>query len=144
MVKGKEVILSTHSPAFKGMLFRPIKEEKDVVQVEETTVEAFKKLVEYIYQVDIDCKNMTLLELYDIVNLAEMYDMPKLMDELKIQMRNIPLTKVNVMEVAHTAAQFEQYKEVSAVLLLTCSRIPAQISSNLQLIILVVGGRRQP
>ena len=57
-------------------------------------------MIEDIYHVDIDCMNLSLLELYDIVNLAEMYDMPKLMNELIIQMENITLTMDSLMDVA--------------------------------------------
>ena len=94
-------------------------------------------MIEYIYQVDIDCKNMTMLELYDIVNLAEMYDMPDLMDELKTQLKNIPLTMDNLMNVAHTAAQLNQFKVVSSAVLLTCSKFlkkSMNTKSNMELL----------
>ena len=65
---------------------------------------------------------MTLLELYDIVNLAEMYVMPTLMDELKIQMEKIPLTMDTLMDVAQTASEFSQFVAVSSSLLVTCAK----------------------
>jgi len=121
-IKAHKVILAAFSPVFKSMFFGPMKETKNVVQVEQTTHEAFKKLIEYIYQVDIECKNMTLLELYDMVNLAELYDMPQLMDELKVQMGNIPLTMDNLIDIAQTATQFEHFQDVTSSFLLTCAK----------------------
>ena len=54
---------------------------------------------EYIYHWDIDCSGLTLLELYDIVNLAEMYDMPKLMAQIKMQME-IALSMDNFVHIS--------------------------------------------
>ena len=121
-IKAHKFLLAALSPVFKGMFFGPMKDDKNVVTVKETTYEAFEKLVEYIYQIDIDCNNMKLLEFYEIVNLAKMYDMPKLMDELKIQMENIPLSMENLVDVAHTATQYSQFDEVSPSLLLACAK----------------------
>merc|ERR1719431_398253 len=76
-----------------------MKESKDVIEVKETSYEAFKKLLQYIYHVDIECKDISIVELYELVNLAERYDMPKLKKELKIQMKNISISMDNVVEV---------------------------------------------
>ena len=62
---------------FKHMFCWPMKETKKVIEVKETTFEAFKKMIEYIYNVEIECTEISLQELYDIVNLAELYDIPK-------------------------------------------------------------------
>jgi len=121
-IKGHKVILAAFSPVFKSMFFGPLKETKDVIHVEQTTLEAFEKMIEYIYQSDIDWSALSLLELYDIINLAELFNLPKLTNEIKTQMEAMPLTMESLMEVAHTAAQFTQFEEVSSALLLTCSK----------------------
>ena len=79
-------------------------------------------MIEYIYQSDIDWSALSLLELYDIINLAELFNLPKVTNEIKTQMEVMPLTMDSLMEVAHTAAQFMQFQEVSSALLLTCSK----------------------
>ena len=74
-VNGHKVILGTFSSVFKTQFFGSMKEtNKDIVNVEETTFDAFKKMIDYIYSMDIDFGSMSIVELYDIVNLAEMYD----------------------------------------------------------------------
>jgi len=110
-IKAHKYILAASSPVFKAMFFGPMKENKDVVEVKETSYEAFKKLIEYIYHVDIECKDISIVELYDIVNLAERYDMPKLKEELKIQMKNISISMDNVIEVATSANEYSQFEE---------------------------------
>ena len=56
---------------FTHMFYGPMKETKKVIEVKETTFEAFKKMIEYIYNVDIECTEISLQEIYDIVNLEQ-------------------------------------------------------------------------
>lgn len=121
-VKGHKVLLAAFSPVFKNMFFGPLKETNDVIQVKQTTFEAFEKMIEYIYKSDSDWSGMTVLELYDIINLAERYNMTLMTNEIKTQMETMPLTLESLMDVAHTAAQFTQFEEVSTALLSSCAK----------------------
>merc|ERR1712179_516836 len=121
-IQAHKNILAASSSVFQGMFYGPMKESKDVIVVKETTAEAFKRLIEYIYHVDIECKDISLVELYDIVNLAELYDMPKLTEELKIQMENIHLSMDNLMDVATTASEYSQFVEVSNCVMMSCAK----------------------
>ena len=121
-VKGHKLILSAFSPVFKSMFFGPLKETREVIPIEQTTLEAFEILVEYIYQKDIDWSKMTVLEMYDIVNLAERYQMSDLMTEIKTQMEVVAITDENLMDTAHIATQFSQFPDVSSTLLNSCAR----------------------
>jgi len=129
-MKAHKWILAASSSVFEGMFFGPLKESKDVIVVKETTVEAFKKLIEYIYHIDIECRNFSLVELYDIVNLAELYDVPKLTEELKIQMENIPLSMDNLMDVATTASEYSQFEEVTNTVMMTCAKFLQKSTIN--------------
>ena len=51
-----------------------------------------------------------------------MYDLPKLTEELKIQIENIPISMDNLMEVATTASEFSQFEIVSNALLMSCAK----------------------
>eukprot|EP00092_Neocalanus_flemingeri_P025679 GFUD01027840.1.p1 GENE.GFUD01027840.1~~GFUD01027840.1.p1 ORF type:complete len:305 (-),score=90.41 GFUD01027840.1:51-965(-) len=121
-VKGHKLLLGLFSTVFKGELFGPAKETRDVIPVRETTPEAFEKMVDYIYSKDIEWGNIKVLEMYEIVNLAERYHLPGLMEEVKIQMEMIPLTMEDVVDVAHTAAQLIQFPDISSTLLLSCAK----------------------
>ena len=72
--------------------------------------------MKYLYQVDIECKDLALWELYDIVNLAEKYNMPELMEELKTQIVQ------NLVDVVDMATKHSHFEEVSSALLLSCAK----------------------
>merc|ERR1712179_602702 len=129
-IQAHKNILAASSSVFQGMFYGPMKESKDVIVVKETTAEAFKRLIEYIYHVDIECKDISLVELYDIVNLAELYDMPNLKEQLKIQMENFPLSMDNLVEVATTASEYSQFEEVSKCVKLSCVKFLQKTSSD--------------
>jgi len=124
---GKEImahklILASFSPVFKKMFYGAMKETRDKIPVDETTVDAFNKLVDYFYQVDINCEDLPVQELFDLVNLAERYDVPKLMDELICQMELVPITMKNIMELAAIATEFSVHEATSSALLLACAK----------------------
>merc|ERR1712179_650979 len=121
-IQAHKNILAASSSVFQGMFYGPMKESKDVIVVKETTAEAFKRLIEYIYHVDIECKDISLVELYDIVNLAELYDMPNLTEELINQMENIPLSMDNLVDLATTASEYSQFEEVTNCVLMSCAK----------------------
>jgi len=105
-IKAHKSILAAFSPVFKRMFYGALKETKDVIPVEQTTAEAFENMIKFLYHVDIDYKNMTVSEMFDLVNLAERYDVPKLMQELTVRLTMVPLSMNNFMEVAHIARVF--------------------------------------
>jgi len=121
-MKAHKSILAVISPVFKRMFYGAMKETRDVIPVGQTTADAFEKLIDFFYHVDIDYKSMTVLELFDMVNLAEQYDVPKLMQELIVGLTMVPLTMQNFMEVANIASKFSQFENASSALLLHCAK----------------------
>ena len=115
-VKGHKLILGMFSSVFRGEFFGPAKETKDIIPVRLTTLEAFEKMFDYMYQKDIDWESLSVLELYDLLNLAEKYDMPGLMKEIKENIKSFPLKMEDVVETADTAVQFTQFPAVSDLL----------------------------
>eukprot|EP00092_Neocalanus_flemingeri_P070838 GFUD01086979.1.p1 GENE.GFUD01086979.1~~GFUD01086979.1.p1 ORF type:complete len:173 (-),score=45.80 GFUD01086979.1:133-600(-) len=106
-VTGHKVVFAAASSVFRDEFFGGLKETTDVIPVKETTYEAFEKLMFFIYSKDIDWSGVTVLEMYDVVNLAERYIMPELMDEMKKQMENVPLkNNDDLLNIAHTASEF--------------------------------------
>jgi hypothetical protein len=63
-----------------------------------------------------------VLEMYDVVNLAEKYYIPGLLDVVKTQMENVHLTMEDVIEVAETAVQFNRFPTISSSLLQSCAK----------------------
>jgi len=121
-IMAHKFILAACSPVFKKMFYGVLKETSDIIPVKHTTADAFSRLIDYIYQVDICCEGMTILETFDLVNLAERYDVPEFMDELIEQMKLVPITMKNIMEVAKAATEFSHFEAASSALLLNCAK----------------------
>jgi len=130
-VVGHKLILGMASPVFKGEFFGPAKETKDVIPVRETTVEAFERMLDYIYNKNIDWSGVSLLELYDVVNLAEKYHIPGLLEEIKMQIQGFPLTMDSLMDAFDTAIQFIQFPNISTILKQACAKfLKASLKSD--------------
>ena len=112
-LKGHKNVLAAFSDVFRCQFFGTIKESKDVIPVKQTTLASFDKLFDFIYNKDIDWSVLTVLEMYDVANLAYKYRMPELLEEVRVQMEEVTITMDNLMEVADTATQFIQFPEVT-------------------------------
>lgn len=128
-VKGHKLILGLISPVFKNQFFGNAKDEEEIIPVRQTNKEAFEKMITYIYSKPVDWSSMTVIDLYDVVNLAEKYDVSSLMDEVKTQLVKYPLTTENLMEVATTVDEYEQFPSVTPAVLQSCARF---LNSQLQ------------
>jgi len=122
-VKAHRLILGSYSTVFKAMFYGPMKETRDVIPVEGTTVEAFKRMIEYFYHVDIDCSEMTIKELFGIVDLAERYNVDKLKEEMTKQMEIVSIPMESLMEVVSIASEFSHFEVGSSTLLLNCAKV---------------------
>jgi len=122
LLKGHKLILATISPVFRNMFFGSIPEKRDVIPVKETTFNAFKTLIEYIYSKDIAWKRMTVEELFDVINLAEKYDMPCLLKILKTELEVVDVSEKNIIEVASVASKFAHFSDASDILTHNCVR----------------------
>eukprot|EP00092_Neocalanus_flemingeri_P027985 GFUD01030382.1.p1 GENE.GFUD01030382.1~~GFUD01030382.1.p1 ORF type:complete len:299 (+),score=64.12 GFUD01030382.1:44-940(+) len=122
-VEGHKIVLGAFSRVFRDKFCGSMKGTKEVIPVKETTLEAFEKMVFYIYKKDIEWGGLSVSEMYDVVNLAEKYHLAELMDEMKTQMGNLTITVETLMEIAHTTAQFSHlFPIVSPPLLLRCAK----------------------
>ena len=48
LIRAHKVLLAEVSPVFRGMLFGPLKETREVIEVKDTTHEAFNTMIKYI------------------------------------------------------------------------------------------------
>ena len=64
---------------------------------------------------------MSVEELFQVANVAEMYDVAELMDKVKKVVAKLPINFTNVVALAHTAEQFSFFQEVSQILLDSCT-----------------------
>jgi len=121
VIKAHKMVLGLASPVFKSEFFGLAKEKSDTIPVKETTLKSFQRLIDFIYGKKIDWKDISVFEIFDIVNLAEKYQIPELSEEITFQLKEYPLTMENVLDIAETAAQFNQFETIVSKLLETCA-----------------------
>jgi len=129
-IKGHKFLLGLYSPVFKKQFFGDAQDTEDTIPIKQTTRESSEKMIDFIYSKEIDWAALTVMELYDVVNLADKYDMPQLTEVAKIQLEKYPLTMENLMEVASTADEYQQFSNVTSTVLLSCAKF---LNSSLQL-----------
>jgi len=121
IIKAHKIVLGLASPVFKREFFGLAKESNDTIPVKITTLKAFQRLIDFIYGKKIEWKNISVLEIFDVVNLAEKYQIPELLEELTFQLKNYPLTMENVLDIAETVEQFIQFETIVSKLLEHCA-----------------------
>ena len=123
-VSGHKFLLALASPVFRrGFYGTDFKEKKsESIEMKGTTLKAFEALISVIYRRPLDLENMTVTETFDLMNLAERYDLPKLKNKLMQEFETMVLSKDNVVKVANTAMKFCQLEEACEALLLNCAK----------------------
>jgi len=122
-LKAHKYLLASVSPVFRKQFFGKLAEEKNVIDIKETTYYAFKYLMEYIYNglSEINEDEIGLEEIFEIVNLAEKYDIKTLRDEIPRLLGDILIDESNVLDVSRIAMVFKHFEVISNQLLSKCS-----------------------
>jgi len=119
-VKAHRLILGFLSPVFRNQFFGLAKDTGDIISVHGTTKKSFETMINFIYGKNIIWEVMSLSELFDIVNMAEMYILPEFMEEVKKVIETYDLTDENLIDAAATAEAFSHFEEPSAALTNHC------------------------
>ena len=115
-------LLALASPVFRTSFCDSHFEEKKKIDMKETTLKAFTSMMSIIYKRPVDLKNMSADEVFEVVNLAERYDLPKLKAKLKQELEAMSLAEESVVEVAKTAMKFHLLEEASKATLDNCAQ----------------------
>ena len=124
ILEAHKLIFALHSDHFKNAFYgsgTAFKEsEEGVVVVKETTKEAFEDFVGFNYEKRIEFEKKSLAELFEILNLAERYQVKELKDRVSKFMKNFTLTMSNVVDVATAAKEFSHFENLSNDLYASC------------------------
>jgi len=124
-LKAHKYLLASVSPVFRKQFFGKLAEIKQVIDIKETTPFAFKYLIQYIYMGLSNTKDIQiesdLVEIFEIVNLAEKYDMKTLSAEIPRLLDQFFIEESNVLEVTKIAEVFKHFEFLSNQLILKCS-----------------------
>ena len=120
-------VLAAVSPVFRRMFFGPMPETAKVVEVKETTFEAFDVMIKYTYNPlgespfnldEIGCPQ----KLFELLTLANKYQLTKLTTMASEALESLAITRENMIYSAMVAKNFKGtlFKDVSIKLSMKC------------------------
>ena len=123
---GHRYLLGGISPVFRGMFFGPMKETGEVVEVKETTPEAFSTMINFIYMSPEESFNLDNItscpqKLFELLALADRYQILDLKTLATEALSNLALTRENMIFTATVAKHYKPaFEDVSARLMVKC------------------------
>ena len=106
-----KLFLAGVSPVFRSMLFGPMAETGEVIEVKETTPEAFNTMISFFYQPpgdeftldDIRCPQ----KLFELLLLSDMYEILSLKTLTSNALETLPIAIGNMIFVATVAKNYK-------------------------------------
>ena len=120
------LFLAGVSPVFKGMFFGPMKETAEVVEVKETTPDAFDTMIKYIYHPPTgDAFNLNHIrcpqKLFELLALANKYQILDLATMTSDALGSLTITRENMIFTATVAKNYKRvFENVSTKLSMKC------------------------
>ena len=120
-----KLLLAGVSPVFRGMFFGPLKEVGEVVEVKETTFEAFDNMVNYIYKTpsgfNLDHIRCDPQKLFELLTLATKYQMFSLVKMALDSLESFTVARENMIFTATVAKNYKGlFEDVSINILMKC------------------------
>ena len=122
IIKGHKFLLSAFSPVFSRMFYGPLRETRNPIPIEDTTVRAFKSLINLVYQVDVEWLNSSWEDFFDVVYLVEKYQMTDIMNNMKDLVVEYIITSDNEMiDLAQSASKFAHLTQIYPLVVENCA-----------------------
>ena len=137
LIGAHKVLLAGVSPVFRGMFFGPLKETREVIELQDTTHEAFHTMIKYLYKPpgssffpasqedseDEYYENAIVCpqKFFDLLDLAEKYNLESLKWDLT--MVDIAITDDNVILATTVAKKYQgllPFDEICTEMLANC------------------------
>ena len=120
-------LLGGVSPVFEGMFFGPVRETGEVVEVKETTFEAFDTMIKYIYNPpagdpfnldEIRCPQ----KLFELLTLANKYQLAKLTTIASDALESLTISRENMIFTATVGKSYKGtlFDDLSSKLTMKC------------------------
>ena len=84
-------LLALASPVFRTGFYGAQFEEKNKIEMKDTTLIAFKTMMNVIYNRPVNFKNMSVDQIFELVSLAERYDLKELKAKVKLELETMSL-----------------------------------------------------
>ena len=123
MVGGHKTIMALKSPVFKAMLFGPLAETGDLVKIKNTSMFAFKRMLNYMHDAERDWRpwSIEIRDLFLIADLAERYTLPGLTKETIDYAKVYIFPKERLIETFRLAEDYHVFEELSEAVLARCA-----------------------
>ena len=127
------LLLAGVSPVFKRMFFGPMKETKEVMEVEDTSAQAVRAMIIYIYHKDYISEEVltdtsTLFELYA---LGDMYDILNLKTEIMDSLDELEITMDTLVDTATVANNYKWlHTDLSTELMMKCLKFYLELEDR--------------
>ena len=122
------LVLAAVSPVFKRMFFGPMKETKEVMEVEDTSAKAVRAMIDYIYGPDdhvaIREAIKDISSLFELYALADMYDILNLKTKIMVYLYDLEVTKETLVSTATIANSYRRiFTDLSGDLMMRCLKL---------------------
>ena len=122
------LLLAGVSPVFKRMFFGPMKETKEVMEVEDTSAKAVKAMIDYIYGSNDDVAIREAIKdissLFELYALADMYDILNLKTKIMVFLYDLEVTKETLVSTATIANSYRRiFTDLGTDLMMRCLKL---------------------
>ena len=135
-IKAHKLLLAGVSLVFRAQFFGPMKDEREVIEVQDTTAEAFQAMVDFIYR-KAGKNTLTLDEigdpqaLFQLLEISERYQVRALKVLVEEVIKKIELTRENMMFAATVANNYKvQFEEISLAVSKKCVQFLDKTTRN--------------
>ena len=127
-IEAHKFLLAGTSPVFMAMFFGQMRETREVVKVRNTTPEAFETIIKYIYKPPGDAFILNNVgcpqKLFELLELAERYEIQNLKTLTKEALENLSVSKENMIFTATVAKMYKTvFEDLSMKLLVKCEEL---------------------
>ena len=126
IARAHKFLLAGTSPVFLQQFFGPMQDTGEVLEVKDTTPEAFDTMLRYIYKLpgedtfsleETDCPQ----KLFELLELAERYQIPNLAKVTSKALETLSITRENMIFTATVATKFKNiFDDLCNKLLMKC------------------------
>ena len=144
-IKAHKWPLAGVSPVFRKQFFGPMKDEREVIEVEKTTAEAFQTLIDFIYKQPgkdtftgnkIECPQ----KLFELLEIAERYQCLDLAILVKEAFRNFVVKRENMIFTATVAKNYKVlFEDMALILTMKCLKFFHDTTKNSEDIFALIG-----
>jgi len=115
-------LLASVSPVFRGMFYGPVREMGEVVEVVDTTAQAFDAMINYIYYPAFNLSHIRCPQkLFELLSLGDKYQILKLFKLTSEALENLDIARENMIFTASVAKNYKAiFTDLSIKLTLNC------------------------